>query len=47
MLPETRDNLDRWHAFIGEEFNNVVVFNFHDFDTLVRWTSFCPPNFAR
>jgi hypothetical protein len=37
-LAETFNNLDPWHAFIGEEFNDIALFNFHDFDT------FCPMN---
>jgi hypothetical protein len=38
MLSETFDDLDPWHAFIGEEFDDMVLFNFYDFD------SFCPMN---
>jgi hypothetical protein len=38
MLSETFDDLDPWHAFIGEEFDGVALFKFHDFDT------FCPVN---
>jgi hypothetical protein len=37
-LFETFDDLDPWYAFIGEEFDDIALFNFHDFDT------FCPMN---
>jgi hypothetical protein len=37
-LSETFDDLNPWHAFIGEEFDDIAMFNFHDFDT------FCPMN---
>jgi hypothetical protein len=37
-LFETFDNLDPWYAFIGEEFDDIALFNFHIFDT------FCPMN---
>jgi hypothetical protein len=36
MLSETFDDLDPWHAFIGEEFDDIALFNFHDFATFVR-----------
>jgi hypothetical protein len=36
MLFATFEDLDPWHAFIGEEFDDIALFNFHDFDT------FCP-----
>jgi hypothetical protein len=36
QLCEKCDDLDRWHASIGEEFDKVTLFNFHDFDP------FCP-----
>jgi hypothetical protein len=36
MLFETCYDLDPWHTFIGEEFDDMALFNFHDFDT------FCP-----
>jgi hypothetical protein len=36
MLSETFDDLDSGHAFIGEESDDIALFNFHDFDT------FCP-----
>jgi hypothetical protein len=29
MLSKTYDDLDPWHAFIGEEFDDVAMFNFH------------------
>jgi hypothetical protein len=38
MLSETFDDLDPWHAFIGEEFDDMAMFNFNDFDP------FCPMN---
>jgi hypothetical protein len=38
MLSVTCDDLDPWHAFIGEEFDDVALFNFHDFD----FDAFCP-----
>jgi hypothetical protein len=38
MLSEMFDDLDPWHAFIGEEFDDMALFNFHDFDTS------CPMN---
>jgi hypothetical protein len=38
MLSETFNDLDPWHAFIGEEFDDTALFNFHDVDT------FCPMN---
>jgi hypothetical protein len=38
MWPETFDDLDPWHAFIGEEFNDIALFTFHGFDTK------CPMN---
>jgi hypothetical protein len=38
MLSETFDDLDPWHAFNGEEFDELALFNFHDLDTL------CPMN---
>jgi hypothetical protein len=38
MLSETFDDLDSWHAFIGEEIDDIALFNFYDFDP------FCPMN---
>jgi hypothetical protein len=38
LLSETFDDLGSWHAFMAEEFDNMALFNFHDFDT------FCPMN---
>jgi hypothetical protein len=38
MLSETFDDLDPWHAFIGEEIDDIALFNFYDFDP------FCPMN---
>jgi hypothetical protein len=38
MLSDTFDDLDPWHAFIEEEFDDMDLFNFHDSDT------FCPMN---
>jgi hypothetical protein len=38
MLSETFDDLDPWHAFIAEEFDDIALFNFYDFDP------FCPMN---
>jgi hypothetical protein len=38
MLFETFHDLNPWHAFIGEEFDDIALFNFHGFDT------FCPMN---
>jgi hypothetical protein len=38
MVSETFDDLDPWHAFIREEFDDIALFRFHDFDT------FCPLN---
>jgi hypothetical protein len=35
-LSETFDDLGPWHAFIGEEFDDIVLFSFHDFDTFFR-----------
>jgi hypothetical protein len=36
MLFETFDDLDLWHAFIGEELDDIALFNFHDFEAFVR-----------
>jgi hypothetical protein len=44
MVSETSNDLDRWYAFMGEEIDAAALFNFHDFDTFVRWTHFCPSN---
>jgi hypothetical protein len=33
MIAETRNNFDRWHAFIREEFDDVPLFDLHIFDT--------------
>jgi hypothetical protein len=33
MFSETFDDLDSWHAFIGEEFHDTALFKFHDSDT--------------
>jgi hypothetical protein len=38
MLSERFDDLNPWHSFIGEEFDDMALFKFHDFDT------FCPMN---
>jgi hypothetical protein len=38
MLSETFNDLDPWHAFIGEEFDDMALFKLHDSDT------FCPMN---
>jgi hypothetical protein len=38
MSSETFDDLDPWHAFIGEKFDGIALFNFRGFDT------FCPIN---
>jgi hypothetical protein len=38
MLSETFDDLDPWHAFIGEEIDDIALFNVYDFDL------FCPMN---
>jgi hypothetical protein len=38
MLSETFDDLDPWHAFIGEEIDDIALFNSYDFDP------FCPTN---
>jgi hypothetical protein len=35
------------HAFIGEEFNDVPLFSFHDFDTFCLMDLFLPAKFAR
>jgi hypothetical protein len=32
MLSETFDDLDPWHAFIREEFDDIALFKSHDFD---------------
>jgi hypothetical protein len=37
-LSETFDDLDLWHSFIEAEFDDMVLLNFHDFET------FCPMN---
>jgi hypothetical protein len=42
MLAETSNDLDRWHAVIREEFDDVALFNVNDFDIFVRWICFCP-----
>jgi hypothetical protein len=36
LLSETFDDLDPWHAFIGEEFDDIALFKFHEFDTFFR-----------
>jgi hypothetical protein len=33
MLSETFRGLDPWYAFIGEEFDDITLFNFHHFGT--------------
>jgi hypothetical protein len=38
MLSETFDDLGPYYAFIGEEIDDIALFNSHDFDTL------CPMN---
>jgi hypothetical protein len=47
MLSETGDDLDPWHAFIGAEFDDVALFNFHDFGTFCPMDSLLPAKFAR
>jgi hypothetical protein len=38
ILSETFDDLDPWHAFIGAEFDDMALPNFHNCKT------FCPMN---
>jgi hypothetical protein len=33
MIPETENNFDRWHAFTGEEFDDVPLPDLYIFDT--------------
>jgi hypothetical protein len=33
MMPETGNNLNHWHTFIREEFDDVPFFDLHIFDT--------------
>jgi hypothetical protein len=47
MLSETFDDLDPWHAFIREEFDDIALFNFHDFDTFCPMNSLLLAKFAR
>jgi hypothetical protein len=47
MLSETFDDLDPWHAFIGEEIDDIALFNFHDFDTCCPMNSLLLARFAR
>jgi hypothetical protein len=47
MLPETCDDLDPCHAFIGKEFENVALFNFHDFDICCLMDQLLPAKFAQ
>jgi hypothetical protein len=47
MLSEALEDLDPWHAFIGEEFDDAALFNFHDFDTFCPMDPLLPAKFAR
>jgi hypothetical protein len=47
MLSETFDDLDSWRAFIGEDFDDIALANFHDFDTFRPMTPLLLPKFAR
>jgi hypothetical protein len=47
MLSETFDDLDRWHAFIGEEFDDIALFKFHDFGTFRPMNPLLLAKFAR
>jgi hypothetical protein len=47
MLSETCNDLDIWHACIEQEFDDVTLFNFHDFDTFHPMDPLLPAKFAR
>jgi hypothetical protein len=36
IIPDTGNDLDRWHAFIREELDGVPLFDLHTFDTFPR-----------
>jgi hypothetical protein len=47
MLSEACDDLDPWHAFIRKEFDDMALFNFHDFDTFCPMDLLLPAKFAQ
>jgi hypothetical protein len=47
MLSETFDDLDPWHTFIGEEIDDIALFNFHDFGPFCPMNPFLLAKFAR
>jgi hypothetical protein len=47
MLSETGDDLDAWHTFITEEFDDIVLLNFHDFDSFCLMDPPLPARFPR
>jgi hypothetical protein len=47
MLSETFDDLDPWYAFIGEEFDDIALLNFHDLDTFCSMNALLLAKFAR
>jgi hypothetical protein len=47
MLSETFDDLDPWHAFIGEEFDDITCFKFCGFDTFCPMSPLLLPKFTR
>jgi hypothetical protein len=46
MLSETFGDLDPWHAFIGEAFDDMELFSFHDFDTFCSMNPLLLAKFA-
>jgi hypothetical protein len=47
MMSETCDDLDPWLTFIAAEFDNVALFNFHDFDAFCPMDQLLPTKFVR
>jgi hypothetical protein len=47
MLSETFDDLGSWRAFIGEEFDDIALSNFHDFDAFHPMNPLLLPKVAR
>jgi hypothetical protein len=44
MFVEAHKNVERFHAFINEELDDIGLLDFHRFVTFLEWSQRIPPN---
>jgi hypothetical protein len=44
MFVKANKNVERFHAFINEELDDMALLDFHRFVTVFEWSQRIPPN---